>query len=204
MATTFINLIVSDGGVSGEGGFISEPFMNGDNLINTDIITFIKPVTINGLSPNYIEIYTNIPANTLEVAAGQGTTEQVLKERVYKLEVSKAQFGDPSGAANKPSAEWMAKAKKAISAALSNIYFPDSGRTTVSLPRDGGEQVYFRSIRLQYPTASTNIAVSASSEGANPGGPPEGGFDVADGGPGADGGLGSAEQEGIPPGEDFS
>jgi hypothetical protein len=192
MATTFINLIVSDGGDAGEEGLISQPFMNGDNLINTDIITFVKPVTTGGNAPNYIEIYTNIPANTLEVQAGQGTTEQVLKERVYKLTVSKAQFGDPSGAVNKPSAEWMEKAKKAISAALSNIYFPDSGRTTVSLPRDGGKQVYFRSIRLQYPTASTNIAFSAPAEEAAPGGPPGGG------------GANEFEGEFIPPGEDFS
>ena len=190
MATKFINLIVSDGGVAGEGGFISEPFMNGDNLINTDIITFVKPVTSGGLSPNSFEIYTNITANTIEVAAGQGTTEQVLKERVYKLEVSKAQFGDPSGASNKPSAEWMAKGKKAILAALSNIYFPVSGRTTVSLPRDGEDQVYFRSIRLQYPTASLNIAAAAGSEleSAAPepegSGPQEGpgGFEESEGG----------------------
>ena len=189
MATKFINLIVSDGGVAGEGGFIAEPFMNGDNLINTDIITFVKPVTSAGLSPNSFQIFTSIPANTLEVAAGQGTTEQVIKERVYELEVSKAQFGDPSGASNKPSAEWMAKAKKAISAAISNIYFPTSGRTTVSLPRDGGEQVYFRSIRLQYPTASLNIAAAENAPGEGPApegsGPqegPGGPFDESEGG----------------------
>lgn len=192
MATKFINLIVSDGGVAGEGGFIAEPFMNGDNLINTDIITFVKPVTSGGLSPNSFQIFTNITANTIEVAAGQGTTEQVIKERVYELTVSKAQFGDPSGASNKPSAEWMAKAKKAILAALSNIYFPVSGRTTVSLPRDGEDQVYFRSIRLQYPTASLNIAAAAAGaagEGAAP--EPEGGS----GGGVPEGPGGAAEQE---------
>ena len=105
MSTRFINLIVVNGGAAGEGGFTAEPFMDGDNLINDDIITFIKPVTEAGGTTNSIEIYTNIPANTIEVSAGGGTTEQVLKERVYKLEVSKAQFGDPSGASNKPSAE---------------------------------------------------------------------------------------------------
>ena len=106
--------------------------------------------------------------------------------------MSKAQFGDPSGASNKPSAEWMAKAKKAILAALSNIYFPVSGRTTVSLPRDGEDQVYFRSIRLQYPTASLNIAAAAAGaagEGAAP--EPEGGS----GGGVPEGPGGAAEQE---------
>lgn len=191
MATKFINLIVSDGGAVGEGGFIAEPFMNGDNLINTDIITFIKPVTSGGNAPNSIEIYTNIPANVIDVAAGQGTTEQVIKERVYSLVVSKAQFGDPSGAANRPSAEWMVKAKKAISAALSNIYFPDSGRTTVSLPRDGEERVYFRSIRLQYPTASLNIAAAAGAPGEGPA--PEGSGPQE--GPG-----GLEESQEVPPG----
>ena len=190
MATKFINLIVSDGGVAGEGGFTAEPFMNGDNLINTDIITFVKPVISTGLSPNSIEIYTTLTANTVTLSGPGGTTEDVIKERVYKLEVSKAQFGDPSGASNKPSAEWMAKAKKAISAAISNIYFPTSGRTTVSLPRDGGEQVYFRSIRLQYPTASLSIASSSLSQGPGPEAEGEG----PQGEPGFEG-------PGIPPGE---
>ena len=199
MATKFINLIVSDGGVAGEGGFIAEPFMNGDNLINTDIITFVKPVTSAGLSPNSFQIFTNITANTIEVAAGQGTTEQVLKERVYELTVSKAQFGNPDGASNKPSAEWMVKAKKAILAALSNIYFPISGRTTVSLPKDGEDQVYFRSIRLQYPTVSLNIAAAAGAAGE--GAAPEMGPGP---GPGELEGPGGAAEQEAAAGADFS
>jgi len=131
----FINLIVVNGGSSGEGGFVAEPSMDGDNLINDNLITLVKPVTIAGLSANEIQILVSF----LDSGAGD-----IAK---YTLKVSKAQSGDPDGASNKPSAEWMAAAKKAISAAISSES-PGGRRTTVSLPKDGTEKVYFRSITL--------------------------------------------------------
>jgi|TARA_X000001382_G_scaffold32228_2_gene21109 hypothetical protein len=135
--TRFINLIVKNGGSSGEGGFVADPSMDGDNLINDSFISLVKPVTIAGLSANEIQILVSF------LDAG-GSSGDIAK---YTLKVSKAQSGDPDGASNKPSAEWMAAAKKAISAAISNDS-PGGRRTTVSLPKDGTEQVYFRSITL--------------------------------------------------------
>lgn len=131
--TRFINLIVVNGGISGEGGFVADPSMDGDNLINDNLITLVKPVTIAGLSANEIQIFLNF-LDSSDIAK-------------YTLKVSKAQNGDPDGASNKPSAEWMVAAKKAISAAISSNS-PGGRRTTVSLPKDGAEQIYFRSITL--------------------------------------------------------
>ena len=137
MSTRFINLIVVNGGSSGEGGFVAEPSMDGDNLINDNLITLVKPIASAGLSANEIQILVSF-------LDGSGASGDIAK---YTLKVSKAQSGDPDGASNKPSAEWMAAAKKAISAAISNNS-PGGRRTTVSLPKDGTAQVYFRSITL--------------------------------------------------------
>ncbi len=134
MSTRFINLIVTNGGTSGEeGAFVADPSMDGDNLINDNLITLVKPITSGGLSSNSIEINVNF-------VDGANLAK-------YTLKVSKAQNGSPDGGSNKPSAEWMLAAKKAISAAISN-QAPGGRRTTVSLPKDGTEQVYFRSITL--------------------------------------------------------
>jgi len=135
--TRFINLIVTNGGSAGEGGFVADPSMDGDNLINDNLITLVKPVTAAGTTANEIQILVNF-------LDGAGAGGDIAK---YTLKVSKAQSGDPDGASNKPSAEWMVAAKKAISAAISNNS-PGGRRTTVSLPKDGTEQIYFRSITL--------------------------------------------------------
>lgn len=137
MSTRFINLIVTNGGVAGEGGFVAMPGMDGDNLINDAFISLVKPVTSAGLLNNQFEIFVNF-------LDGAGASGDMAK---YTVGVSKAQSGDPDGAANKPSAEWMAAGKKAISAAISN-QAPGARRTTVSLPKDGMVQVYFRNITL--------------------------------------------------------
>jgi hypothetical protein len=132
MSTRFINLIVTNGGTAGEGGFVLDPSMDGDNLINDDFITLVKPVTNAALAPNEFQIFVDFGSSAK-----------------YTLVVSTAQSGDYTGGANRPSAEWMLAGKKAISAAISN-QAPGGRRTTVSLPKDGTEQVYFRSIALVY------------------------------------------------------
>lgn len=148
MSTRFINLIVTNGGNLGES-FVLEPYMDGDNLINDAYITFVKGVTGAEATPNTFQIFTSFAANTKEVSAPGGTTEEKLFERVYTLSVATNISGDYGGNTNRPSAEWMLAAKKAISAAISN-QAPGGRRTTVSLPKDGMEQVYFRSIQLNY------------------------------------------------------
>jgi len=65
--------------------------MDGDNLINDNLITLVKPVTIAGLSANEIQILVSF----LDSGAGD-----IAK---YTLKVSKAQSGDPDGASNKRS-----------------------------------------------------------------------------------------------------
>jgi hypothetical protein len=136
--TSFINLTVTNGGNSaGEGGFAADPSMDGDNLINTDHISFVKPVINAGLSSNKFEILVNF----LDSGAAGGDIAK------YTVEVSKARSGSPDGAANKPSTKWMTATKKVITEAMSNAG-PGGKSNPVVLPRDGQDQVYFRSIQF--------------------------------------------------------
>ena len=131
MSTKFINLIVRNGGDLGEeGGFIADPTMDGGNLISCDYIAFVKPVIVAGLSPNYFEIFA--------------TSTSGPSFPKFTLHVSKALTGDYSGPSNKSSNEWMTEAKKAILEAVGN----DAGAqsTTVVLPKDGADNLYFRRI----------------------------------------------------------
>lgn len=131
----FINLIVTNGGLPAEEGYSSSPSMNGDNLINNANISFVRFQIQPSAYPNSLEIWTNF------LWAGSSSLAK------YTLQVSKAQTGDPSGAANKPSAAWMSEAKKAITAAISN-QAPGGTRTNVVLPKDGNDIVYFRAIQM--------------------------------------------------------
>jgi len=136
--TNFINLIVTNGIIAGEEGSVfPRPAMNGDNLINDDHITFVEGVVGAGLNANTFEITTNFLAS-----AGAGG--DLAK---YTLIVSKANDGAVDGNDLRPSAEWMLNAKKAITSAISN-QAPGGTSTTVVLPKDGNDTIYFRSISL--------------------------------------------------------
>jgi len=105
--------------------------MDGDNLISCDYIAYVQPVIVAGEAPNYFQIFATSTSGT--------------SFPKFTLHVSKAVTGSYSGAGNKPSNEWMTKAKTAILEAISN-QAPGGGRTTVVLPKDGADNVYFRRI----------------------------------------------------------
>ena len=141
MSAKFINLVVTNGGVDGGMTFNLNPGMEGDNLINTDIINLVSyTLTAAGPTPSAkFEISTNV---VIAINDGMTTTEQMKKYVIY---ASKSNTGTYQDAASLPSADWMAKAKKAITEAISNEA-PGGGKTTVVFPKDGTEQVYLRSI----------------------------------------------------------
>lgn len=137
MSAKFINLIVTNGGDLGEGGFLANTTMDGDNLISCDYIAYVKPTIVVGNLPNYFEIFATSTSGV------NPSTGQIQPK--FILHVSKALTGSYDGASNKPSNEWMSKAKKVILEAISN-QSPGGGRTTVVLPKDGADNVYFRRI----------------------------------------------------------
>ena len=132
MSAKFINLIVTNGGSAGMG-FTLMPGMDGDNLINTDIITLVD-YTLGGAEARF-EISTNVVINN-------GMSDVIKQYLVY---ASKSRTGTYQNAASLPSANWMAEAKKAIIEAISNEA-PGGGKTNVVFPKDGTERVYLRGI----------------------------------------------------------
>ena len=130
----FINLIVTNGG-SDAMGFILNPGMDGDNLINTDIIVLVG-YTLSASEAKF-DISTTVTYN-------DGMTDQVRKYRVY---ASKARTGTYTDGASLPSANWMVKAKKVILEAVSN-QGPGGNRTTVVFLKDGTDHVYLRGIEF--------------------------------------------------------
>ncbi len=135
--TSFVNLIVTNGGtVDPMTGFTPNPGMDGDNLINTDIVTLVT-YSLSSTEAQF-QISTNI---TFTNAMGG---DQL---RTYNISASKAITGSYVDAASVPSAQWMVDAKKAILAAISN-QSPGGSRTNVVLPKDGNANVYFRSFSL--------------------------------------------------------
>lgn len=124
----FINLIVTNGGSNaGEGGWTSTPELDGDHLINVDKITFVEADPGSGaLDVHRILIRTS-------------------ENQTYTFIVSTARTGDATGAANRPSLEWLFAGRKAINTAITNSG-PGGKRTNVQLPKDGDNKVYFRTV----------------------------------------------------------